>query len=54
MASYVDQQMAAAGAWNRTLGFRPCIKARGPSLATIFLIAITIELLLNVSAPQTP
>lgn len=54
IASYVDQQIAAAGVWNSTLGLRPCNKARWPSLATICLRAIRIESVLNESAPHTP
>ena len=33
--SYVPQQMAAAGTWNMTRGFRPLHRAPAPSVRTI-------------------
>ena len=36
------------------LGFNPLIRAEGPSFLTIFPTTSLIELLLNLSAPQTP
>ena len=53
-ASYVDQQIAAAGAWNSILGFHPLISPAYPSRFMIVLNTSPIELLEKRSQPHTP
>lgn len=53
-ASYVDQQIAAAGAWNSILGIHPLISPRYPSFLTTVSMTYLIELLENLSQPETP
>lgn len=53
-ASYVDQHMAAAGAWNSILGFHPLISPTYPSRFIIVLNTSPIELLAKRSHPHTP
>ena len=53
-ASYVDQQMAAAGAWNSILGFHPLMSPTYPSRFIIVLNTSPIELLAKRSQPHTP
>ena len=53
-ASYVDQHIAAAGAWNSILGFHPLISPEYPSRFMIVLNTSPIELLEKRSQPQTP
>jgi len=50
----VDQQIAAAGAWNSILGFHPLISPEYPSRFMIVLNTSPIELLEKRSQPQTP
>lgn len=53
-ASYVDQHIAAAGAWNSIRGIHPLTSPLYPSFFTIDSITSPIELVLNRSQPQTP
>lgn len=53
-ASYVDQHIAAAGAWNSILGIHPLISPLYPSFFTIVWRTSPIESLLNLSHPHTP
>ena len=54
IASYVDQQMAAAGVWNSILGTHPLISPPYPSFFSIVRITSPIDPLLNLSHPHTP
>lgn len=53
-ASYVDQQMAAAGAWKSILGIHPLMRLLYPSFFTITRKTSLIDPLVNLSHPQTP
>jgi hypothetical protein len=53
-ASYVDQHIAAAGAWNSILGFHPLMSPEYPSRFMIVLNTSPIELLEKRSQPHTP
>ena len=53
-ASYVDQQIAAAGAWNNIRGIHPLMRPLYPSFTTMVLKTSLIEPLVNLSQPQTP
>lgn len=53
-ASYVDQQIDAAGAWKSILGIQPLMSPLYPSFFTIVRITSPIEPVLNLSHPQTP
>jgi hypothetical protein len=53
-ASYVDQQIAAAGAWNSILGFHPLMSPTYPSRLMIVFNTSPIELLEKRSQPHTP
>lgn len=53
-ASYVDQQIAAAGAWKSILGAHPLTRPLYPSFLTIVWKTSLIEPLLNLSQPQIP
>jgi len=46
--------MAAAGAWKSILGFHPLMSPEYPSRLTIVCITSRIEVLENLSQPQTP
>jgi len=46
--------MAAAGAWKSILGFHPLMSPEYPSRLTIVRITSLIEVLENLSQPQTP
>ena len=53
-ASYVDQQIAAAGAWKSILGIHPRMSPLYPSFLSTVRNTSPMEPLLNLSHPQTP
>jgi hypothetical protein len=53
-ASYVDQQIAAAGVWKRIRALIPPKSAAGPSWLMILCAASTTDPLVYRSAPHTP